>query len=181
MNPTPLTAALLLLWACGEGDHDHGHDHEGEGGHEHVEPTPAAEADPAPAAEAASVAFPAFALGGWTAQLEGTGEGLKLTAKDASGAAVAPAGEARVVLTGTGQEQQRVVLKPGDGAWTGAAKASGATGYIAVVSMAIEGEKETARVTWGEVPAVKAAPKAEEHPHEGDDDDGHGHGHGHGH
>lgn len=180
MNPTPLTAALLLLWACGEGDHDHGHDHDGEAGHDHVEQAPTPEADPA--AEIAPVSFPAFALGDWTAQLEATGEGLKLTASDASAAAVAPEGEARVVLTGTGQEQQRVVLKPGDSAWTGAAKASSATGYIAVVSLEVEGKKESARVTWGEVPAVEAAPKAEEHPH-GDDDhnDGHDHGHGHGH
>ncbi len=167
MNPSTLAASLLLLSAC-ERDHDHAHDH--------AEPTQAAPPVASPAPPAASTAQEA-ALGSHKARLEVVGEGLRLTVTDPSGAAVPPAGEARVVLTGTGEAEQRVVLSPSGEGWQGAAKASGAPGYVAVLSLELAGHTETARLSWGEVPVPAPAPAPHAHPEgEGDDRD-HGHGH----
>lgn len=182
MSPHPLTTALFLLAGCGEADHDHAHDHDAASGHEHASPASTPAAAPAPAAASAPAAAPAdFALGAWTARLEASADGLRLTARDASGAAVAPTGEARVVLTGTGQAEQRVVLAADEAGWSGPAQAAGAPGYIAVVSLEVDGHAESARVSWGEVPAAAPAPQAAEpaHEHEAGTGDGHDHGHGH--
>lgn len=165
MSSRPLTA-LLLLAAC-DSDHDHGHDGHDHAGQDHDAGQETKSAPSAPAD---------FALGAWTASLEATAEGVRLSAQDRDGHVVTPSGEARIVLTGTGEEEQRVVLSPADGVWTGDAKAAGAVGYIAVVSLDIDGHTETARVTWGEVPGTAPAPKAEE-PKRDDHDEGHGHNH----
>ena len=93
-----------------------------------------------------------FALGAWTATLDATDETLSVTAVDEHGEAVAPFGELRVWLTGTGEEEQRLVLAAGDEGWSGAARAAGASGYVAVVGVEVGGERQTARVAWGEVP-----------------------------
>ena len=187
MSPRPLAAATLFLLAgCSESDHDHGHDHAH--GEEHGHEAPAAEAPVAEAATApeaapahAAVAPEAAHLGPWTAQLTLTESGLKLTATDAEGAAVAPTGEVRVVLSPTGKEEQRVVLTAAEDGWTGEASGLDAPGFVAVISAEIEGNKETARVSWGEVPGVEAAPEQDEaHGHDGTghgDDQDHGHGH----
>lgn len=162
MKPTTLAASWLLFSAC-DGDHDHAHDH-AEPGH------PASPATPAGSAREA-------ALGSHKARLEVVAEGLRLTVTDASGAAVTPTGEARLVLTGTGEAEQRVVLSPSGEGWQGPAKVSGAPGYVAVLSMELAGHTETARLSWGEVPAPAPAPAPHPHPEgEGDDRD-HGHGH----
>jgi hypothetical protein len=178
MNSRPLTAAALLLLAgCGEPDHSHDLDHAKDAPHDHAVPakTPA---EPTVATVGTSATPSEFQVGGWTARLEPSADGLRLTAIDTSGAAVTPAGEARVVLTGTGEEEQRVVLEPAGDGWSGGARATGAAGYVAVVSMDVEGHKETARVTWGEVPEAAPAREAEE-PHHEAHGDGHDHGHEH--
>ena len=69
-----------------------------------------------------------------------------------------PTGDAKVVLTGVGEEAQRVTLSPTEGGWSGPAKAAGAPGYVAVVSVTLDGTKQSGRVTWGEVPEPAAAP-----------------------
>lgn len=180
---TTTAAALFALVGCGEADpedgHDRGHDHAAGVDH-HDDEALATDKPVPPSAAAPSAATPQpFSLGGWTATLQATDTGLRLSAKDARGADVAAAGEARVVLTGTGEDEQRVVLAAGTEGWTGSARATGAKGYVAVVSLEVDGHTETARVTWGEVPDAAPAPKAEEPTP--DHDDGHDHGHGHGH
>ena len=103
---------------------------------------------------------------------------LRITATDASGAAVSHSGEIRVVLTGTGEEEQRVVLTADSRGWSGPVRALGAPGYVAVLSATMDGRTETARTTWGEVP--EAAPAHDEqHTHDGQGDHGHDHGHEH--
>jgi hypothetical protein len=182
VNRTPLFL-LPLLVACGEPAPRPAH----EASHEPVASAP----DPGPTAEAhehaaahehgavherAAAATP-FSLGPWTAALHPQADGLRLTAAGADGARVTPEGEVRVVLTGTGEPEQRVVLIPDGEGWTGPARAEGAPGYVAVVSATIAGRTETARVTWGEVPAP-AHPA--DHAHEGEADHGHDdHGHAH--
>jgi hypothetical protein len=180
MMPRPLTAAALLaLAACEDDEHAHDHDH----APMEVHGAPA-EAHPAalPAAPGGGGGTPAAtALGSWTATLEATAEGLRLRAADGSGAPVAPAGEVRVVLTGTGEDEQRVTLAPGADGWSGAARAAGARGYVAVVSVEVDGRTESARFSWGEVPQAAPAPKGGGAAGDHDDDhggcDGHGHGH----
>jgi len=163
-----VAATALFLAGCddtasdqgdehGHGHHDHDNaeakaDHDdahGHGGHDHAKPTAPASAANGPAS---------FPVGAATATLTATDSGLRLTLTDASGAAVAASGEARVVLTGTGEEPQRVVLKPDGDGWAGSAKAAGAPGYVAVVSLDLGGHTETGRTSWGSVPAVEAAP-----------------------
>lgn len=185
MSPRPLpTAALIALVGCAETEAPdaHGHsDHEhAEEAHGHGEHGPEA-AKPVPAPAPAAGAPEPFGLGGWTATLVPTATGLRLQVKDAAGAAVAPSGEVRIVLRPTGGAEQRIVLKPEGEAWAGAAEASGAPGYIAVVAAVVDGNAETARVTWGDVPAAAPAPAPAPAPAEEAHDDGHEHGHGHGH
>jgi hypothetical protein len=86
-----------------------------------------------------------------------------VTLVDSSGASVAPEGEAKVVLMGTGMDEQRLRLPVADGGWAGPAKAAGAKGYTAVVSVTVGGTTESGKVIWGDVPEVKAAPKAHAH------------------
>ncbi len=171
--------ATLLFCGCGGTDHppDHPHEHGGEDGHTHG--SAAASPDAETAAASASMEVPAFSLGSLTATLEPSADRLRLAARDASGAAVSPTGEARIVLTGTGEAEQRVVLTAGDGAWSGSARAVGASGYVAVVSLPVDGHTETARVTWGAVPATPPTGDQDDHGHHGDA--GHGHDGGAGH
>ncbi len=198
MSPRPflsvgLASAALFVAACGDteeghdDEHGHGHhDHDntaakahhdddhGHADHGHAAPTAAGPAEGAPAP-------PAFALGGAQGALVATAEGLRLTVRDAAGAPVAPAGEAKVVLTGTGEAPQRLVLKPDGDGWAGPAKAAGAPGYVAVVSVALGGHTESGRTSWGALLTVEAAPAPAPAHDAGDADEGHGHGHGHGH
>jgi hypothetical protein len=163
------TLILSLLLACGGADvhHDHVHegDHDGDHAHEH-------EGDPAhkgePAANDGAIEGP---LGTYTARLEPSGDTLKLVVVDGEGKPVPAQGEARVMLTGTGEQAQRVVLTANGEAWTGAAKAEGAPGYLAVVSVTVGGHQESARLSWGSVPEAAPAPAPHDH-----DDGGHEHG-----
>ena len=178
MKPHTLTAGLLLLVGCdGESDHDHGHDH----AEAHAAPTAAPAPTPAPPSAAPTTATPQpQSLGSHQAQLTTTDAGLRLTLRDASGADVAPTGEVRVVLTGTGEDEQRVVLQPDGTGWAGAARVQGASGYVAVVSLEVAGHTETTRFAWGEVPAPAPAPTRPaptDDDHGADDEHGHGHGH----
>jgi len=190
MSPRPSftvgLATAFFVTACGDsapvdddahghGHHDHdnapekeAHDHDdahGHGGQDH---------DQAPASDKPTP----FMLGSHKATLTPTGDGVRLQLTAADGSAVAPAGVARMVLTGTGEEQQRVELSPDGGTWVGKAKASGAAGYVAVVSVELDGHKQSGKVSWGTVPETKSAPKAAEAPH-GDEGAAHGHQHGH--
>ena len=170
-----------LFIACGSPgphDHDHGdgphsHDH-GDKGHDHGK---AAKAEPKAdkAEDAGASEVMEGKLGDHTARLARTAEGLRLVVHDADNKPVTPAGEARVVFTGTGEEEQRVVLSADGEAWTGAAKATGAKGYLAVISVEIGGAKQTARLTWGDVPEPKAAAEPHDHDH---GDGAHAHEHG---
>ena len=172
MNKTALAATLLLLSGCDshEDDHDHSHGHESE--HDVAAPAPAPAAAPAAPIEGA--------LGDATLRLTPSADSLRLVLSDASGAAVAPEGEARVVLTPTGGEEQRIVLKADGEAWAGPASATGASGYVAVVSLQRGGQTQTARLAWGDAP-VAPTEALEEHPDDHGDDGEHGHGHGHEH
>ena len=90
--------------------------------------------------------------------------GLRLTVRDAAGPVIGSGGEARVVLTGTGEDPQRVVLTVDGDAWTGSAGAAGAPGDTAVTSVTFRGHTETERVTWGTVPADEAPPRVDAVP-----------------
>lgn len=177
MKSTLLTAALLTLSGCSESDdgHDHGHGHDHAHGGDHD--ADAAAKAPAKPAEPAKPAKPAHGpveaeLGTHTAKLQPTGDRLTLTVIGADGAPIPPVGEARIVLTGTDEEPQRLVLKPDGTGWSGAAKAEGAKGYVAVISVKLGEHTETARATWGDVPTPPPAAAPE--------DGGHGHGDAHG-
>ncbi|MFT5679691.1 MAG: hypothetical protein ACI8RZ_000596 [Myxococcota bacterium] len=179
MNKTTLAAALILLAGCDshddESDHDHGH------GHDATQEAPPAVAPPTATPPPAPAAAPIeAALGDATVKLAPTADSLRLTLVDASGAAIAPGGEARVVLTPTGGEEQRIVLKADGDGWSGPAAAVGASGYVAVVSLQRDGQTQTARLAWGDAPeAPEVTPEA---PPEASHDDGdHAHGHGHDH
>ena len=180
-NLTPTLALALLLAGCSG---DHGHDH-GAGGHDHEPDAPAqagdqpAASDPATAAESAAASSPVeLQLGSRLARLEPSASALRLTVLGADGAAMVPAGDAKVVLAPTGQPEQRVTLRAEGDAWAGAAKAAGAPGYVAVVSLELDGTLQSGRVTWGDVPepAPAATPEPDDHGHDhGADDRGHAH------
>lgn len=186
---TAASAAFLLVAGCAEeSDHAHGSgsDHDHDGAHDN-EPAPAPK--PAEVKPAAEAAVPAATnpvqvpIGGIMATLTPGAEALTLTLNN-EGTEVKVSDEAKVVLTGTDEEPQRVVLKATGQGWSGAAKASGAKGYTAVISMTIDGKVQTAKASWGEVPK---APEADEGHGHGDhehaeEDEGHSHGeHGHDH
>lgn len=192
MTIRPLGVALGLLLPLVGCSSDHGHDH-GPGSdhsHEHSEPAPTPTAPPAASTAPTSAASPvSLKLGAWSGTLEPSAKQLRLVVSGPEGA-VTPAGEARVVLTGTGEEEQRVVLIPGATAWTGSARAAGAPGYVAVVTLQLDGRTESGRATWGEVPTP-----ASDHGHDHGPGSDHGddpappthtpgsgeHGHGHDH
>lgn len=157
------TAAPTSSPEAGHGhDHTTGHDHaaaHGEGhAHEH------------------DGAARRAALGALTVSLDPAASSLSATLTDPSGAKVTPAEELRVVLTGTGQEPQRVVLARSGEAYRGDATAVGAPGYTAVVSASLDGRTESARITWGEVPK----PASHDHEDGGHDHGSSGHDHGSG-
>jgi hypothetical protein len=181
---TQLSLALLL--ACGGTEAPHGHDHDGDhahhddGGHAHEEGHghdhhEEAHHD-APATTGGAIEGP---LGAYTARLEPGGDTLRLVVLDAEGKEIPAAGKAKVLLTGTGEEAQKVVLTASGEAWTGAAKVGSAPGYLAVVSVTVDGHQESARLTGGDVREQKPAPEPHDH---GDHAHDHGEGsHGHPH
>ena len=169
MNKTTLAATLLLLSGCDSHDEDHDHGHAHADAHE----TPPA-AQPQPSS-AQPVEAP---LGAGTVRLTPGTDRILLTLTDAAGAAVAPTGEVRVVLTPTGSEEQRIVLTPDGDGWSGAASTAGASGYVAVVSWQHDGRTETARLAWGDAPeAPDEVPEEPDHTHKDDREHAHGHGH----
>ncbi|MCO4746068.1 MAG: hypothetical protein KC912_14830 [Proteobacteria bacterium] len=161
-----MTLFLALLLACGPTEEEpHGHDHDAPAAHEH-------EADHAHGDEAHhdTPAGPEpAAIGERSMRIEPTATTLRVVLTEADGKPATTAGEAKVVLTGTGEEEQRLVLTPDGEAWTAPANAEGAKGYTAVVSVEIDGVTEVARFAWGDVPA----PKTHDHG-----DGGHDHGDG---
>lgn len=185
--------SLLLfasLAACDGGTQEaaDGHDHKpGQAEHHEAESPDDQAAPPAKDAASAPEGAVTFALGPHKATLLPGPDSLTLTVVDATGSAVEPSGEAKVMLTGTGQEAQKLVLEADGDAWKGAAKAQGAAGYTAVVSVPVAGVTESGKATWGSVPAAKPAHDHEDGEHAHDDaddhhDDDHGHDHGdHGH
>jgi hypothetical protein len=173
MNKTTIAAAFLLMSGCDSHDDDHDHGHGHDEAHEAQETPPAAEETQA---AAAPVEAP---LGEGTVSLTPAADRIHLTLTDAAGAAVAPDGEVRVVLTPTGGEEQRIVLSPDGEGWSGTASAAGASGYVAVVSRQQDGETQTARLTWGDAPEAPAEVPEHEHDEEDKDDGNHDHGHGH--
>lgn len=170
------TLLLALLLACGGAEAPQGHDHERDDAHD-------AKGDHAhddahhgeAAAKDGAIEAP---LGTYTARLEPSGKVLKLVVTDASGKPVAAEGEARVMLTGTGEDPQKVVLTADGEVWAGAARAEGAPGYLAVVSVTVGGHQESARMLWGDVPEAKPAQEPHGHGDGGNDhgDGGHDHG-----
>lgn len=164
---------FALLVACGATPHDHDHPEGHDGDHVHHEEGDHHEGHDA---EGAAIEAP---LGSFTARLVPSADALELVVLD-GGEPVAAEGEARVMLTGTGGEAQRVVLAPSGSSWKGAAKAAGAPGYVAVVQVAVGGHTESARLTWGTVPEAAPAPEPEDHGGDGHDhgDGGHAHDHG---
>lgn len=171
---------LALLLACGGTETPHGHDHDAEGTHAHGAEAPpdhhtsdskaAHHHDHPGVVEPVGGAIEA-PLGTYTARLEPSAESLTLVVTDAEGKPLPAEGEARVMLTGTGEASQKLVLSADGERWSGEAKAVGATGYLAVVSVSVGGHEETARLTWGEVPEQAAAPEPHDHG-----DGGHDHG-----
>jgi hypothetical protein len=97
---------------------------------------------------------------------------------DSHGAAVVPEGEAKIVLLGTGLEEQRLTLLAVDGGWAGPARVAGAKGYTAVVSVTVGGATESGKVSWGELPRVKPAPAKHDHSQDGHDHGAKNHDHG---
>lgn len=168
MNQTALTAAasLLLLTACEEGAHDHDHAHD----EQHTHAASESEVQPAPSSPVEAT------VGDLSLRLEPSADTVRLKVSAQDGQEAMLDGDARIVLTGTGEDEQRVVLKSDGDSWVGSARAAGAPGYIAVISFSHGGTTQTARLTWGEVPVLESAPELE-----AEQDDEHGHGHGHGH
>ncbi|MDG1482913.1 MAG: hypothetical protein P8R54_25200 [Myxococcota bacterium] len=178
MNKTTLAAALLLGTGCDNHDDDHAHGHGHTEPHEEPATAHAGSDHDAPAATPTAAGAPLEAtLGADTLRLTPTADHLILALFDASGGPVAPEGEVRVVLTPTDGEEQRIVLTPDGGGWSGAASVAGASGYVAVVSLTHNGQPQTARIAWGDAPIAPAdAPEeAEEDHQDGDHDHGHGH------
>ena len=175
------TLTLALLLACSgteapkghDPDRKHAHNDQAKGAHAHDNAHHNDEHGEV-AAKGGPIEAP---LGAYTARLEPTGDALKLVLTDGEGKSVAAEGEARVMLTGTGEEAQKIVLTADGEAWTGPAKAEGAPGYLAVVSVTVGGHEESARLTWGDVPEQKAAAEPHEHGQGGHDHGDHGHHH----
>lgn len=143
-------------------DHDEGHDHaaghDHDGGHDAKVPVDATEV--------------IVAMGSRKARLVPGAGALELQVLGEDGAPVTAEGEAKMVLTGTGQAEQRIVLKADGTSWKGDAKLAGAKGYLAVVSVPVGGATQSARFAWGEVPEAAPAPAPHDHG-----EGGHGHDH----
>jgi len=194
MNRLVFTLLLLLLGCNQDHDHGHGHDSAHDHGHGHEQAAGHAHEDtheqdaghnhgtehatPAAPLSSATLSPAAFPIGAWTASLNPSGEGLRLTMVDSGGVTVGAEGEAKIVLSGTGLEEQRLTLPAVDGGWAGPAKLTGAKGYTAVVSVTIAGTTESGKVSWGEVPEVKAGPATHDHGEKGHDHGEKGHDHG---
>jgi len=165
-----MTTILFLMLACSTTPHEHGdHDHDhGDGTHTHAEEKPAA----APSADSEAIEAQ---VAGHTLRVEPSAKTLKITVVDGEGKPVAASGEARVLLTGTGDKPQRIMLQPDGDAWTGPAIAAGADGYVAVIKLKIGGIDQATRVTWGDVPEAAPPTPAPAHDHGAE---GHGHDHG---
>jgi len=173
-------ALFLLLLGCNQ-DHDHGHGHDAAHDHGHGHDQAAghaheaahepgaghnhgAEHDTPPEAVSSATLSPAaFPIGAWTATLHPFGEDLRLTMVDSAGVTVVAEGEAKIVLSGTGLEEQRLTLPAVDGGWAGPARVTAAKGYTAVVNVTIAGTTESGKVSWGELPKVKASPAPHDH------------------
>lgn len=157
-----------------EDAHDHGddaHDH-GEGHHEGAHDQGGETKVPVDAAKIE------VAMGAHTARLVPGGGQVELQVLGKDGAPIAAEGEARMVLTGTGEAEQKVVLKADGASWKGEAKVGGAPGYLAVVSVPVSGTTQSARFVWGEVQEAAPAPKPHDHgdgAHEDHGDHGHAH------
>ena len=171
--PRSLTVLLAVsLTACNFGTtaptpaehgHDHGaaHDHDGEHSHDAAHAHDEGHSHDAEHAPAMEGRLGAYVVA--VAPAEGT---LGLTLKDASGTASAPVDVLRVVLTGTGQEPQRLVLAKQGEAYQAPAATTGAAGYVAVVSAEIDGKTESTRITWGDVPEAHGHDHGDGHSHE---------------
>lgn len=159
-------ALCLLIAAC---SHEHGHGHGHEQGHDHAHSHDEALTHSHGAAHAhgenhdhsasqgssnthshaiSEVPQP-FPVGTWTGTLEVARDTLRLTLADAAGVAVKPEGEAKVVLSGTGLDEQRLRLSAAGGGWAGPAKLPAGKGYTAVVSVSVGGSTESGKVSWG--------------------------------
>jgi len=181
-----MNVLFALLLACGgPAPHEHGHDHDAGHAHDHdadhanhhedVQPH---DGDGAAADEGAdAIEAP---LGTHTARLEPSADALRLVVLDDQGAPVKAQGQAKIVLTGTGEDPQRVVLEADGDGWSGPARASGAKGYLAVVNVKLGGARQSARLTWGEVPEAAPAPAPHDHP-DGEAPHDHPHGSKHAH
>ena len=96
------------------------------------------------------------ALGeGHVVRLQPVGESLRLTVADRQGHMLPAEGEARIVLTGTGQEPQSLVLKAEGPAWVGPIGELDAPGYVAEVEVEVGGEAQVGRIEWGRVAHVE--------------------------
>ena len=91
------------------------------------------------------------AVGDYTFRLHPSADQVRIEVLDSSGAPIPAEGEVQVVLTGTGEDPQRIRLQPSGTSWTGPAKATGAPGYVAMISVPIDGRPQAARLTWGNV------------------------------
>ena len=182
-----MTMWIWLVVGCGSAEPGHEH---GPGTHEHGEEAPAPAPEPAATEAAVAPSPPGARHGGHTAVLgEGAAEVVAADGKlalyvfDAAGTPVAPEGNARVVFTPHGGEEQRLVLAPGEGHWSVDAVASDAGG-LAVVQVVVAGRDQTARIAWGESAKHSHDPGEHDHDHgeKGHDHAEHGHDHGeHGH
>ncbi len=163
------TMWIWLLVGCRSVEHGHEH------GPDAHEPAVVKEAPARPQLQARHGGH-AAALGEGVAEVVLAEGHLRLYVADGAGAAVKPEGDARVVFTPHGAEEQRLVLKPAGDHWAATADASD-SGGLAIVNVTFAGLNQTARIAWGE---------AAQHGHEQGDHDEHGtdhdqgdHGHDH--
>ena len=189
-----MTLFLALMIACGTHPHDegsHSHDdateaHDADGQHAAEDHHEAHHADGQHEASETAPTEPVEAnLGSHTGRLEPGDDAVRLVILAADGTTLPSQGEARMVLTphnadGSAQEQQRVVLSSDGSGWTGPAKAAGAAGYVAVVSVTIDEKQESGRFSWGQVPAAEPVEHDHDKAHE-HGEGGHEHGQGHDH
>ena len=191
MNRFAVVLFFLVVGCHHDHDHGHGHDAGHDHGHSHEEAVNHAhgavahegaghdhgtdhtkQTEAVAAVAAAPIPFP---IGAWTATLQASETALRLTMVDGGGAAVPAEGQARVVLSGTGLDEQRLTLAAVGEAWAGPAKATGAKRYTAVVNVTVGGVTESGKVSWGEWPQKSSGPGTVDHSHV-HGSQGHGHG-----